>query len=86
MSKNPIVKIRLKILRGLAKIPMTTYDVREYVGCSYDTAKKHLFFLEKLGKVEQIELKSFDPQTERNKIMWQLRKKMRGGESDECGK
>lgn len=75
MSQNPIVKIRLKILRGLAKIPMTTYDVREFVGCAYDTAKKHLLFLEKLGKVEQIHLKSYDPTTEKDKIMWQIKKK-----------
>lgn len=75
MSQNPIVKIRLKILRGLAKLPMTTYDVREYVGCSYDTAKKHLHFLEMLGKVEQVELKSYDPLTDKNKVMWRIKKK-----------
>ncbi len=75
MSQNPIVKIRLKILKGLAKIPMTCYDVMQYVPCAYDTAKKHLLFLEKLGKVEQVELRSYDPATEKNKIMWQIKKK-----------
>ena len=78
MSKNSVVKINLKILRGLAKLPMTAYEVKEYVGCSYDTVKKHLSYLEKLGKIEQVHLKSFDPDTEKDKILWHIKKKQRG--------
>jgi len=69
MPKKPIIKIRLKILRYLRKLPMNVYEVSIAVGCKYETAKKHLEYLKVLEKAETFELNK--------KTLWRIKSKRR---------
>jgi predicted ArsR family transcriptional regulator len=77
LSKNPMVIKRLRILSLLKKLPATTYDVAQYLRCSYDTAKSHLEYLEKCGNIEKIHLKHINPEFNKDQLVWQTKKKQR---------
>ena len=69
MSKRlPIVKIRLKILKTLKIMPMTTYDLSMAIDVSHKATLRNLKYLESMGKVEFIRIEQLD------KTLWKVKK------------
>jgi DeoR/GlpR family transcriptional regulator of sugar metabolism len=60
-------------------MPMGVYELCKALGVSYLTVERQLAYLEKLRKVEKIELRIYDPETKQNKTLWQIKKKQKGG-------
>jgi len=68
------IKIKLKILRYLRKLPMTHYEISKAISVDYKAVGQALIYLEKLGKVERVKLRIYDPYTKENKILWRIKK------------
>lgn len=58
--KRPSIKIRMKILSYLKKLPMTRYELSVMINTNPETVQKHLDYLEILGKVEKGRLLALD--------------------------
>jgi len=50
--KRKFSDIRNKILESLIKYSKSTHEVATDINCDYKTAKKHLLYLESVGKVK----------------------------------
>jgi len=72
VKKKTIIRYKLKILALVKKIPVTTYEASKHASCHYDTAKKILEFLERVGKVEKFKL--FTTEEEDYKELWRIKK------------
>jgi len=68
------IKIKLKILAYLRKLPMTQYEVAKAINSDYKSVGQALIYLENLGKVEKVKLNVYDPNTKENKLLWRLTK------------
>lgn len=68
----PIVKIRLKILRYLKKMPMTVYDLSKAIDVSYNAVVKNLEYLKSIGKVEKASAAEYNLRTD--KQLWRLKR------------
>jgi len=66
-ARRSMVEINLQLLNLLDKIPMTTHEVSVMSKLRLDTARTHLEYLEKLGKVERVSIPAID------KTLWRLR-------------
>jgi DNA-binding PadR family transcriptional regulator len=66
------IKIKLRILTYLRKLPMTQYEVSKAIDSDYNAVGDALIYLENLGKVEKVKLNVYDPNTKENKLLWRL--------------
>jgi DNA-binding PadR family transcriptional regulator len=67
------IKIKLKILSYLRKLPMTQYELSKAINSDYKAVGQALIYLENLGKVEKVKLSIYDPHTEEKKLLWRLK-------------
>ena len=63
------VKIRIKILNALKRIPMSAYEISIYQKIDLRSVQNQLFYLNELGKVEKYYVDSL------GKELWRLKKK-----------
>lgn len=68
------IKIKLKILAYLRKLPMTQYELSKAIDSDYKAVGQILIYLESLGKIEKVKLNFYDPNTKENKLLWRLKK------------
>lgn len=68
------IKIKLRILAYLRKLPMTQYEVSKAIESDYKAVGQALIYLENLGKVEKVKLNVYDPSTKENKLLWRIKK------------
>jgi len=66
-ERRKVVEIHLEMLQWLDKIPMTTHEVSVMAKLRLDTARLHLEYLEKLGKIERVSIPAVD------KTLWRIR-------------
>jgi DNA-binding PadR family transcriptional regulator len=68
------IRIKLKILSFLRKLPMTQYELAKAINSDYKAVGQALIYLEKLEKVESVKLKIYDENTKKNKLLWRPKK------------
>lgn len=74
MKEKAHIKIRLKILAYLKKMPMTQYELAKAIGSSYKGVGNALDILEKLNKVEKVAWLYYDPSGNQQRELWRIKK------------